>query len=78
MLSLASLCSAVFQNSTLPQKKFFERVPIQIRFTFEYKSVRNHVFKFLWKIWSFWGPGFYDMNFVHTYQIFTLLLVDVD
>jgi hypothetical protein len=30
------------------------------------------------KIGNFWGPGFYDMNLVHTYQIFTLMLVDVD
>jgi hypothetical protein len=39
MLSLVSLCSAVFQNSTLLQKKFFDHVPIQSSPTIEYKSV---------------------------------------
>jgi hypothetical protein len=38
MLSLVSLCSAVFQNRTPLQMKFFEHVPIQYRSTLEYQK----------------------------------------
>jgi hypothetical protein len=38
MLSLVSLCSAVFQNSTPLQMKFFEHATIQSRSTFEYQK----------------------------------------
>jgi hypothetical protein len=38
MLSLMSLCSAVFQNSIPLQMEIFEHVPVQSRPTFEYQK----------------------------------------
>jgi hypothetical protein len=38
-------------------------------------SVHNYVLELLQKFVDFWGPSFYVMNFVHTYQILPLLLV---
>jgi hypothetical protein len=79
MLSLVSHCSSIFQHH--PSAKSFS-VSSMFQFNLDLplntKCVQNHVIKLLWKIGNFWVPGFYDMNLVHTYQIFTLMLVDVD
>jgi hypothetical protein len=75
MLSLVSLCSAVFQSSTPLQMKFFELVPIQSRSTLNTKSVHNYVLELLRKIGNLWGPGFYVMNFCSYLPDFPPLLV---
>jgi hypothetical protein len=55
MLSLASLCSAVFQNSPLPQKEFFDHVPIQSSPTIEYQKCAYLSYRVATKNWLFLG-----------------------
>jgi hypothetical protein len=47
MLSLASLCSAVFLDSTRPQKKFSSVFQANLDLSLNTKSVHNHVIKLL-------------------------------
>jgi hypothetical protein len=42
------------------------------------KRVHNHVIELLRKFGNFWAPGFYVMNFFHTYQILPFCSFDVD
>jgi hypothetical protein len=64
MLSLVSLCSAVFQSSIPLQMKFFEHIPIQSRSTFEYQKCVQLCHGVSGKLWEFLGPWCLSWEFL--------------
>jgi hypothetical protein len=72
------ICIESFQSSTSLQMKFFELVQSNLDLPLNTKSMHNHVIELLRKFGNFRGPGFYVMNFVHTYQILPFCSFDVD
>jgi hypothetical protein len=77
MLSLVSLCSAIFQNSTPLQMNFSSMFQSYLDPLLNTKSVHNYVLELLHKIGNVWGPGFYVYNFFAYLPDFTLLLVSM-
>jgi hypothetical protein len=64
MLSLVSLCSAVFQSSTASANEIFSSMfQSNLDPPLNTKSVHNYVIELLRKFGNFWGPGFYVMKF---------------
>jgi hypothetical protein len=57
MLSLASLCSAVFQGSILLQMQFSSMIQSNLDPPLNTKSVYSYVMELLEKFGNFWDPG---------------------
>jgi hypothetical protein len=58
MLSLVSLCPAVFLGDLPLKMEFSDHVPIQYSSTIEYQSVHNYVTELLPKFGNFLDHGF--------------------
>jgi hypothetical protein len=69
MLSLASLCSAVFRTIPCRKRNFTSVFQFKLDLPLNTKNVHNYVSKWLWKIGNFWGPDFF-------YRIFCSYLPD--
>jgi hypothetical protein len=63
MLSLVSLCPAVFLGNLFLKLELFEHVPIQSRSTFEYQKCACYVTELLVKFGKFWDSGGWVGNF---------------
>jgi hypothetical protein len=58
MLSLVSLCPAVFWGNFPRKMESFEHAPIQSRSTFEYQKMSHNLTELLPNFGDFWGHRF--------------------